>query len=340
MRKNMVLKTIATILLMALTVVGLAGAASAANTNPITVVWYPNESSNTHEEIRAEVGRLIEQATGRKAEHKLTTDYTIAIEAIASGSADMAMAMGAVGYIEAKNRNSEVDVLFVNADKDGTLDGAKYFSWLCVDVKNADEYISGGIYSIDHIAGKKMSFVSNSSTSGFRVPTNAIIAHFTSENLDEDKLIEGGSGMFFSEVYFGGSHQGSAVNLINGNADVAAFCDIELQPYIELKSGEDNTVGAIYAVKEGADAPFDQYAGREFVVIAATPVFNGPNAVNPKNLSEEEIEAIHALFTSEEVANNEILFYDASVEGAMGLYKNSSSKGYVSVDDSWYDPYR
>jgi len=335
----MSLKSIFCLALVAL--LGLSALpAIAANTSPITVVWYPNESSNTHEEIRAEVGRLIEQATGRKAEQRLTTDYTIAIEAIASGSADIAMAMGAVGYIEAKNRNPQVDVLFVNADKDGTLDGAKYFAWLCVDVDNADDYASGDTYSIDNIAGKKMSFVSNSSTSGFRVPTNAIIAHFASENLDEDKLIEGGSNMFFSEVYFGGSHQGSAVNLINGNADVAAFCDIELDPYVVLKSGEENTVGAVYAVKEGADAPFDQYVGREFVVIASTPVFNGPNAVNPMNLSEEEIEAIRALFTSEEVANNEILFYDASVEGAMGLYRNSSSKGYVRVDDSWYNPYR
>ena len=339
MRNHMSLKSIFCLALVAL--LGLSALpAIAANTSPITVVWYPNESSNTHEEIRAEVGRLIEQATGRKAEQRLTTDYTIAIEAIASGSADIAMAMGAVGYIEAKNRNPQVDVLFVNADKDGTLDGAKYFAWLCVDVDNADDYASGDTYSIDNIAGKKMSFVSNSSTSGFRVPTNAIIAHFASENLDEDKLIEGGSNMFFSEVYFGGSHQGSAVNLINGNADVAAFCDIELDPYVVLKSGEENTVGAVYAVKEGADAPFDQYVGREFVVIASTPVFNGPNAVNPMNLSEEEIEAIRALFTSEEVANNEILFYDASVEGAMGLYRNSSSKGYVRVDDSWYNPYR
>ena len=336
----MVSKAIATILLVAVLSVGMACASFAENTSPITVVWYPNESSNTHEEIRGEVGKLIEQATGRKAEHKLTTDYTIAIEAIASGSADIAMAMGAVGYIEAKNRNPQVDVLFVNADKDGGLDGAKYFSWLCVDVENAEDYISEGAYSIDNIAGKKMSFVSNSSTSGFRVPTSSIIAHFATENLDEDKLIEGGSGMFFSEVYFGGSHQGSAMNLINGNADVAAFCDIELQVYIDLVSGEDNAVGAVYAVKEGADAPFDQYAGREFVVIASTPVFNGPNAVNPANLTGEEIEAICALFTSEEVANNEILFYDASIEGATGLYKNSSSKGYVRVDDAWYDPYR
>jgi phosphonate transport system substrate-binding protein len=286
------------------------------------------------------VGRLIEQATGRKAEHKPTTDYTIAIEAIASGSADIAMAMGAVGYIEAKNKNPQVDVLFVNSDKNGKLDEAKYFSWLCVRTADADQYKSGSGFTIDPIKGKKMSFVSNSSTSGFRVPTSSIIAYFTADNLNEDKLVEGGSGMFFSEVYFGGSHQGSAVNLINGSADVAAFCDVELQSYIELKSGEENTAGAIYAVKAGADAPFNQYAGQEFTVIASTPVFNGPNAYNPQNLSPAEIKAIQDLFTSEEVASNPKLFYDDKAEGAFGLYKKSASYGYVLTSDSWYDPYR
>jgi phosphonate transport system substrate-binding protein len=248
------------------------------------------------------------------------------------------MAMGAVGYIEAKNRNPQVDVLFVNADKNGTLDAAKYFAWICVNKSDADQYKSGDTYSIDNIKGKKMSFVSNSSTSGFRVPTSSIIAHFTSDNLDEDKLVEGGP--FFSEVYFGQSHQGSAINLITGNADVAAFCDTELQAYVELKSGEDNTVGAVYAIKADADAPFNAHAGKEFVVIACTPVFNGPNVYNPKNLSADEIKKIQDLFTSAEVANNEKLFYDATVEGAFGLFKKGSSYGYVLTTDSWYDAYR
>ena len=338
MRKSMVPKAITTILLVAVMVVGMVGASFAENTNPITVVWYPNESSNTHEEVRAEVGRLIEQATGRKAEHKLTTDYTIAIEAIASGSADVAMAMGAVGYIEAKNRNPQVDVLFVNADKNGTIDGAKYFSWICVPADKADNYKTGGDYSIDNIKGKKMSFVSNSSTSGFKVPTSSIISHFKSDSLKEDDLLP--DGKFFSEVFFGQSHQGSAVNLIGGNSDVAAFCDIELQPYIELKSGEENTVGAVYSVKAGAESPFDKYVGKDFTVISCSPVFNGPNAYNPKNLSADEIKAIRDLFTSAEVANNKIIFYDDKAEGTKGLYKLSSSKGYVLVKDSWYDAYR
>jgi len=313
-------------------------AADPINTSPIIVVWYPNESSDTHTEVRAEVNRLIEQATGRKAEERTTTDYTIAIQSIASGQADIAMAMGAVGYIEAKNQNPEVDVLFVNSDKDWGLDGAKYFAWICVNIDDADEYASGGSYSIDNIKGKKMSFVSNSSTSGFRVPTSSIIAHFASDNLTEDDLLPDGD--FFKEVYFGQSHQGSAINLITGNADVAAFCDIELQAYIELVSGVDTSVGAVYRIMDDADAPFDAHAGKEFVVIASTPVFNGPNAYNPKNLSAEEIQAIKDLFTSEEVASNEILFYDADIEGAFGLYKKGSSYGYVLTTDSWYDAYR
>ncbi|MDR1321423.1 MAG: phosphate/phosphite/phosphonate ABC transporter substrate-binding protein [Gracilibacteraceae bacterium] len=315
-----------------------AAPAETPNTRPVTVVWYPNESSNTHAEVRAEVGRLIEQATGRTVEQKTTTDYTIAIESIASGSADIAMAMGAVGYIEAKNKNPLVDVLFVNADSEGKLDGAKYFSWICVNRADADEYLSGGAYTIDNIKGQKISFVSNSSTSGFRVPTSSIIAHFTDDNLTEDDLLPDGN--FFEEVYFGGSHQGSAINLVTGGADAAAFCDIELAPYIELISGEENTVGAVYAVKTGADAPFDAHAGKEFVVIACTPVFNGPNAYNPQNLSAAEIKAIQDLFTSAEVTGNELLFYDAAVEGAVGLYNKASSLGYILTADSWYDPYR
>ena len=317
---------------------GTAPVTEQKNTDPINIVWYPNESSNTHDDIRGEVARLVEQATGRKAENKTTTDYTIAIQSIASGSADIAMAMGAVGYIEAKNQNPQVDVLFVNGDKNGSLDEAKYFAWICVSKDDAAAYMHGGTYSLDNIEGMKMSFVSNSSTSGFRVPTSSIIAHFKGHNLTEDDLLPDGS--FFDEVFFGQSHQGSAINLITGNADVAAFCDIELQPYLELSEGTENTIGAVYAIKPNADAPFDAHAGKEFVVIACTPVFNGPNAYNPANLSAEEIKAIRDLFTSAEVADNDKLFYDANIEGAFGLYKKSSSYGYVLTSDSWYDPYR
>jgi len=353
MNKRTFFKAITALLLVVVMATGLVGCNSdnsgntsdpgnsgnaPKNTGTINVVWYPNESSNTHADVRDEVARLIKQATGREVKNVTTTDYTIAIEAIASGSADIAMAMGAVGYIEAKNRNNNVNVMFANADKEGKIDGAKYFAWICVPTEKADEYKTGGNFTIDNIKGKKMSFVSNSSTSGFKVPTSSIISHFASDNLKEDDLLP--DGKFFNTVLFGQSHQGSAVNLLAGNADVAAFCDIELQPYITLKSGNENEVGAVYTVKPGAEAPFNAHVGRDFTVIASTPVFNGPNVANSKNLSAEEIEAITALFTSAEVTNNTKIFFDGDDPNAKGLYKIGSSKGYVRVPDSWYDPYR
>jgi len=51
----------------------------ATNTSPITVVWYPNESTNDYEPAREEFGRLITEATGREVVHRLTTDYVIAV---------------------------------------------------------------------------------------------------------------------------------------------------------------------------------------------------------------------------------------------------------------------
>lgn len=42
--------------------------------NKIVMVWYPNESAKDYEPARNEFGRLIEKATGKKVEQKLTTD--------------------------------------------------------------------------------------------------------------------------------------------------------------------------------------------------------------------------------------------------------------------------
>lgn len=339
MRKSRIFQALAALLIVSSM---LAGAVGCGGPKPIVVVWYPNESGPVYGDTRAEVGKLITQATGRKVEHKFTSEYIFAIQAIAEGTADIAMAMGAVGYVQAKDMNPNLGLLFVNADKNGKLDEAKYFSWICVNKADADKYMSGGSYSIDNIKGKSMSFVSASSTSGFRVPTTLIIDHFPTDNLNSDSFATGGSGKFFSEVMFGGNHQGSAFFLVDGKAEVAAFCDIELANYIELKSGTENTVGAVYAIRQNADAPFNtSVRGNEFVLIAVSPVFNGPNVYNPKNLSDTEIKAIRDLFTSAEVTNNRKIFIDTVANPeAKGLYNIASSKGYVLVSDDWYNAYR
>lgn len=78
----------------------------------------------------------------------------------------------------------------------GTLDDAVYYSWIATKKGNEGEYQEGSEYSIDRIVDKKFSFVSNSSTSGFKVPAEGIISHFSElsefTDLTEDDLIEGG----------------------------------------------------------------------------------------------------------------------------------------------------
>ena len=166
MKSATMFKKFVAMLLAAVTVMlGMQFAALAEDT--ITVVWYPNESAADYEGARQAFGELIEQATGKKVEHKLTTDYSIAIEAIASGTAQISF-MGAQGYIEANAKNPAVLPLFVNSGASGTLDDAKYYSWIAVNKGDEDAYKVDGAYALAALEGKRMSFVSASSTSGFK----------------------------------------------------------------------------------------------------------------------------------------------------------------------------
>lgn len=316
--------------------------AAAAPADTITVVWYPNESAADYQAARDEFGKLITEATGKAVENKLTTDYAIAIEALASGQAQICF-MGAQGYIQARDKNTAVMPLFVNSGASGTLDDAIYYSWLCVNQGDEAQYQNGDKYSIAGIQGKRMSFVSNSSTSGFKVPTSNIIAFFGAQDaykgLTADDLVEGGSGMFFSEVLFGGSHQGSAYNLLSGAADVAAFCDTELSPYALLASGTENHPGAVYTVKADATAPFDTLTGKSFVIIQSTPVLNGPFAYNSETLSAEDAQKIQQRFLADDVTQNPQIFV-VKDSGYVGMFKKTNAEHFVLVDDAWYNPIR
>lgn len=146
-----------------------AAASGGSYADTITLVWYPNESAEDYDVAREEYARLFKQATGKEVEQRLTTDYAIAIESLASGTAQICF-MGAQGYIEAKEANDAVEPLFVNSGASGTLDDALYYSFLAVNKGDEGEYADGDGYSIDNIAGKRISFVSNSSTSGLRCP--------------------------------------------------------------------------------------------------------------------------------------------------------------------------
>lgn len=324
------------------------GSASEGNTETpseggtLTMAWYPNESGADLMEARDELGKIVEDATGMKVEHRTTTDYNIAIESIANGNADLAF-MGAQGYIEANKRNSGVQPLVVPSGGSGTLEDAVYYSWIAVKKGKEDEYMNGSDFSIDNIEGKRFSFVSTTSTSGFVVPSNGIINHFGErdewKDLTSEDLLEGGSNMFFSDVSYGSSHQGTLVNLLIDRADAVAICDSCVANYIELVDGEENRPGAVYRVRDDADEPFNTLPGEEFVLISVTPVLNAPFAVNTDTVSAELIEKIIVAFTSDDVANNERVFVPSDSD-MKGLFAKRAEERFVRVEDAWFNPIR
>lgn len=300
------------------------------------MVWLPDNSSADLSAAREAMGKAITAVCGREVELLTTTDYNVAIEAIASGKAQMAY-LGAEGYVQANKKNPMVLAAFTNSDEEGGLDGACYYSRISVLAENADQYKDGDSYSIKNIRGKSFSFVSATSTSGFKVPSNDIVSEFGLESSDE--LLEGGA--FFSEVLFGNSHQGSAVNLLSGDADAAAFDDVDVDMYFDLVSGDANSVGAVYQVRTDAEAPFDTVRGKQFVIIAVTPVLNAPVCFNEEAISEEDRKKIVEYFCSDAVADDPQIFVDPEDEGAKGIFEKASEKTcFVEVDDAWYEPVR
>ena len=315
---------------------GAGTGSSAASSDVLTMVWLPDNSSADLSAAREAMGQAITDACGREVELLTTTDYNVAIEAIASGKAQMAY-LGAEGYVQANKKNPKVLAAFTNSDEEGGLDGACYYSRISVLSENADQYKDGDSYSIENIKGKSFSFVSATSTSGFKVPSSDIVSEFGLESSDD--LLEGGA--FFSEVLFGNSHQGSAVNLLSGDADAAAFDDVDVDMYLDLVSGEANSVGAVYQVKDDAEAPFDTVRGKQFTIIGITPVLNAPICFNEEAISEEDRTKIVDHFCSDEVANNPQIFVDPEDENAKGIFEKASEKTrFVEVDDAWYEPVR
>ncbi len=306
----------------------------------IVMVWYPNESAKEFEASRREIGEIISKASGLPVEHKLTTDYAVVIESISSGTADLAY-VGAQGYIEAEKRNEKVKPLVVNSGPSGTKDDALYYSFLGTKEENKDIFKDGDSYSLNEIEGKRMSFVSNSSTSGFVVPSESIIGCFSEKeqwnDLQPEDLLEGGKEKIFSEVLFGGSHQGSAINIFADKSDVAAFCDLTMDDYSTCVEGNINTAGAVYEINKDAAAPFSKYAGEKYVVIQATPVLNGPIIYNSETLEEEVTTNIRDALTSKETSDNNLIF---APEGEMGIYSKTDKECFIDIESSWFDPIR
>ena len=301
-----------------------------ASRKTLTVVFLPSESSKEMTPVRTALAKVLHQATGKKISVQTTTDYNVAIQALASGKAQMGL-LGPDSYIEARKQNSAVNPLVTYSGKSGTLKDAHYNSYVMVPKSQAAHYQIGGHYSLKTIKGKKISFVSATSTSGFAVPAGAIAAANGVKKTD----LQQGNG-FFDQVLYGQSHPGSAVNLFNGDVDVAAFDDIDLVNYGKF-TNDATKAGAIFKINDDAPAPLDHAKGKASVAISVAQVQNEPLAINDKTVSKADRTKIIKALTARSTTANPLFFSKPDAKHP-GLFTQTGKVHFMAISDKWYQP--
>lgn len=320
-----------------------ASAASASTASQsideLVFAWEPGASEGKYENMRDLIAQAIQDGSGIPTETMTTTDYNVCIEAVNSGQADYA-SLGAKEYVELHKKNPEVEVAWVLSNDEGELDQVSYHSQILVPADQAEQYKQAdGTYALtkEDMEGKNMSWVELSSTSGYVIPSIILAKDFSIA--DSEEL--GESGKFFETVLFGGSHVNSIYNMLTGDADFCACDDTGAANNYNVIEGKNGENGALYEIKEGLEAPLDEYAGQQLRVVASYPVPAVPFVVNTEFVPEDVNEAVIDYMTSDAVSQNPQLFKDPGDSDTVTKWTQSTGKvRFIRADDSYYDAFR
>lgn len=200
-----------------------------------TIAYAPNESTTESADARNGMAEDLSEVLGCEVEEIQASDYNAIIEALRTGSADMAY-MGSQALALGVER-TDLEPIVMKAE-DGDPNKAIYHSVLIASSSN-DE-----INSIEDIKGKTMAFVDPDSTSGNLVPTAEIIQAFPDEELNSDMLHTNGD--FFEAVSFSGSHQAGLQAVIKGDVDVVPISDQILASEIANGNAAEDDVKIIH----------------------------------------------------------------------------------------------
>lgn len=265
-KKKLIALTMASVMIAALTGCGASGQESTATANNtsaagesnpggedgvFTIAYAPNESNTEAADARNGLADDLSAVLGCEVEEIQASDYNAIIEALRTGSADMAY-MGSQALALGVER-TDLEPIVMKAE-DGDPEKAIYHSVLITSSANTE------INSIEDIKGKTMAFVDPDSTSGNLVPTAEIIQAFPDENLNSDMLHTNGD--FFEAVSFSGSHQAGLQAVIKGDVDVVPISDQILASEIANGNASESDIKIIH---ESAAIPAEAVVVAEHV---------------------------------------------------------------------------
>lgn len=184
----------------------------------ITVV-FPSRANVTDLQNKANaVVAFLSKETGMNVQAQIADD-TAAVEALRANRADVAFLSSRPALKAEKLTNARMFLAEVRSDYSG---GHTYDSVFVVP-KNSPLKTGQTKATLQQMKGKRMSFTSPTSGSGFIFPVSQLVRQGFVPNKDR---LDG----FFGQVTYGGNYSKALQAVVRGQADVAAVSEYALNP--------------------------------------------------------------------------------------------------------------
>lgn len=177
--------------------------------NPeLEIAIIPWVNSTEQQDKIQQLEEYLKQELHQPVKIQLTKDYETAVDLLVKGKVEVAY-LGPLSYVQAKQQNPNLEPIVAHIEKST---GRPWYTSVIVVNSQA------GINTLEDIKGKRFSFVSPSSTSGFLFPS----AEFKKSGMKPDQD--------FSQVQYSGGHDKNIIALAEGKVDAIA---VNKSVYIE-----------------------------------------------------------------------------------------------------------
>ena len=183
-------------------------------------VVFPSRTGTTDVQRKADaIAKLLSDELKMPVE-AVVADDTAAVEALKSDRAEVAFLSSRPALKAKQLAGAQLYLAEVRPDYSG---GKTYRSVIVVRSDSELQKKSNSKENLEQLKGKKMSFTSPTSGSGFIFPVSELVKQGLVP--DRDRL-----GGFFSQVSYGGNYSGALQAVLRGQADAAAVSEYALKP--------------------------------------------------------------------------------------------------------------